>query len=340
MNMRKNTQSAIYFICLLLAISSPSIRCNSVKHFSNQEHTNIAQGIKNKIQNSNRIIKTSSPQISDIIQSAQNVHTEASHPTVQLAPKNVQTITQKLQNAPLKKTDNTNTKTQLENHIQNHIQKNLKDNSAASKPVEQGKPEDKLVVKTENTIKSSESSDSNKHPKLSTEDLTNVKTFLLLQQSQKQLEQQVLSAKNIQCTNNNCMPPYGSCSNPTTCFCFASYANFVPAGSPAPRHFCSYERKLQITAFFLEFFIPSAGHFYLGRIVFALVKLFTMLSGSIFSCIAICCMSKEDAGGCRLFLLVLAGLCGCAFSIWQFVDAIIFICNGYPDGNGIDLKPW
>jgi hypothetical protein len=139
---------------------------------------------------------------------------------------------------------------------------------------------------------------------------------------------------NIQCSNLNCVYPYGSCIDFTTCQCANEYSSYKLENIPATLY-CTYERKKQLISFLLEFFLPfGVGHFYSGRPLMGILKLLAMLSPCLFVSFLLCC--KESGS---IISILVTGI-GCLYGIWQLIDIILFSINIYRDGNGVPLMHW
>merc|ERR1712062_266940 len=125
------------------------------------------------------------------------------------------------------------------------------------------------------------------------------------------------------------------------CICDAEYATYPnPKPDDVDEMYCNYKRKVQKTAFFLDFFFGmfGAGHWYIGSYVMAGIKLGLCVGvcycGSCF-CVVVADEMDEEAPA------VCWGVCSTlAVFIWWLVDVIRFGKNFYDDDNGIGLEPW
>jgi hypothetical protein len=152
-------------------------------------------------------------------------------------------------------------------------------------------------------------------------------------------------ARNIVCNpQTNCLAPNNCVENNSVCMCAAEYANFVIPGTETTTPvYCSYERKKQLTAFLLQFFIWCAGQFYMGNIQYAIPQLIMILFPCVICCASICLkigMKNQTKTGGDIFLIVIQCLISCASCAWWLADAIIFGTNGYVDKNGIYPQNW
>jgi hypothetical protein len=158
----------------------------------------------------------------------------------------------------------------------------------------------------------------------------------------------LLYVRNINCTNVNCPLPH-ACLDANTCRCangFANYYDPITDDQVQARlgPYCIYERKKQLTAFLLQFFVfCGAGQFYVGNIQYAVPQLIISLAPCIISCIQ-CIMGirikGEDRPCGHLVILIINCLFSCALCGWWLADVIIFGMNKHLDGNGVPLNPW
>jgi len=156
---------------------------------------------------------------------------------------------------------------------------------------------------------------------------------------------------NITCGDYTCLNLNSTClvdninKENKTCICSDQFATF-PQNSLIQ---CNYQRKSQMTAFLLEFFITfGAGHFYVEFYQFAVPKMFFWIIG-LFLFIAYRIISKQnntdedDEDNADTTNLILA-LISCIFCygmlVWQIADVILFGVNYYTDGNLIGLHAW
>lgn len=162
------------------------------------------------------------------------------------------------------------------------------------------------------------------------------------QSKSKNDDEKYFYARNIKCTMQNCMPPYGSCTDNHTCKCLDGYANFTPEGQEPSTRYCTYAQKKQLVAFLLEFFLPfGTGHFYIGQVLVGVLKVLIWFAPFVITMLMTCAVLSKDTSTLT-GLIVTVLVCGfiCTGLIWQLVDIIIFAVNGFKDGNGVPLQHW
>ena len=146
-------------------------------------------------------------------------------------------------------------------------------------------------------------------------------------------------AKNINCTEKNCIGPNKCLYGNTFCNCSIEFANFFEEenliNNKTEKIYCSYERKKQLTAFILTmFFNFGVAQFYLGIQDIGFIKLGISMISVLLLPFAICYKR-------RVLLSMLIGLFVCfVISIWGLIDMILFGINYYNDGNDVPLNPW
>mmetsp|Transcript_62473 Transcript_62473/g.99311 ORF Transcript_62473/g.99311 Transcript_62473/m.99311 type:complete len:191 (+) Transcript_62473:105-677(+) len=143
-----------------------------------------------------------------------------------------------------------------------------------------------------------------------------------------------------------------------SCICDEGWTTHpVPNSTTIDAVYCNYERKQQLVAFLLSFFVGlfAAGRFYIGQYLTAGLKIGLNIG---LGCFGMCCIScvtgvsafssgrsnrtpdtccgKFMAGvGCCYVFLVTLGIFA-----WLIADWVLFGLNKIPDGNGVDLQPW
>ena len=159
------------------------------------------------------------------------------------------------------------------------------------------------------------------------------------------------AARNINCSNTNCLLPNNCSTDKKTCLCSnenSEYTLNYPLKSGEKRQdvnsiklFCEHTRKNQLTYFLLEFFLNiGAGHFYAGNTGMGVGKLLLIfvpcLAVCIFAALGLLSTDKLSGGLVSCFLISAS----CAMSIWWLVDVIMIATSKYTDGMGVPLKHW
>ena len=129
--------------------------------------------------------------------------------------------------------------------------------------------------------------------------------------------------------------------NDTKCICNYGYGTLN--GSKV---YCCYAKKSQFTAFLLELLVGfGASHFYLGRYIFAIVKLLLTLIGYTICCVSliIICSEKkkfeEEKKKCNtLYFLVIGS--SCALFLIAILDLLLLGFGVYKDGKGMEMTEW
>ena len=141
------------------------------------------------------------------------------------------------------------------------------------------------------------------------------------------------------CTQQNCPKLHATCQPDNTCKCDPDY---VTVNDPYYGEFqCNYFKKSQTIAFIMEFMIGfGVGHFYMGNLIIAILKLFFC-----FATIFIICFSPYLSGilknrkikNALPYLNMLFGLIFCG---WQIFDGVMIGLNIYTDRYGMTMIEW
>jgi hypothetical protein len=160
--------------------------------------------------------------------------------------------------------------------------------------------------------------------------------FIIIQMTQSKKELEYETCGSIKCAKN-----YGTCELVNTeyvCNCDSKYTTY-PEESEIK---CNYERKRQLKAFLLEFFLTyGAGHFYTHNYKYAIPKLcvFVFLY-CLFIGLRIISKAKEENKTANLIICISAAICFVGMISWQIYDVVKYAQNKYKDGNGIELRGW
>ena len=170
-----------------------------------------------------------------------------------------------------------------------------------------------------------------------------------------------IKASEQQCImGQNCPFNQGICSG-DTCSCKEGYYSLLDNSKPFNNQiFCNYEQTSQYVPIILEMFLPSIGHFVVGKYWLGLIKLILLLSYSI-SCYIL--YKKWEFPKVFLFLFRKIGLkffiglpinlrgrensldiiikqiimeiSGLLISLLYFADLFAYKLGVYTDGNGV-----
>ena len=143
-----------------------------------------------------------------------------------------------------------------------------------------------------------------------------------------------------QCGSIKCVKNHGTCQMTTEsnyCSCYDRYTTY-PVNSDIQ---CNYERKKQLNAFLLEFFLTyGAGHFYIDNYKLAIPKLVVFIFlYCLFIVLRIFTKSKEENKSANLAICISAAIAFVGMLAWQIFDLFWFGYNKYKDGNGVELYP-
>ena len=140
----------------------------------------------------------------------------------------------------------------------------------------------------------------------------------------------------INCNKYSCPKNRGICNKENECICSKGYETVdnLALGD----FYCNYRKKSKLIAFLLEFVLGfGAGHFYIGHINLATIKLiFTTLT-----CLLFCQYNSiRKITEIKRVGVPLERLCIIGWIIWQIVDGFLIGFGFYKDGNGIELRGW
>lgn len=162
---------------------------------------------------------------------------------------------------------------------------------------------------------------------------------LILENNAKKVSENLIYIQNNKCLEL-CDTKGGTCTTDQICKCKRNYAT-IPSEN---FKFCNYQRKNKLISAFLELFIGfGTGHFYSGRKINGCFKFII----TTFSCCCSLCMivlgskfdtETNDQNQTTLKIaVILSMVCFLVFIFWQLCDCVLFLCNAYLDGNGIEL---
>ena len=159
-------------------------------------------------------------------------------------------------------------------------------------------------------------------------------TSLLILSSLCSLSSSVIPSSLFICNQYTCSPANGKCRRDNECICAFGYTTIDDVSFGDFK--CNYKQKSQVKAFLLEFLIGfGIGHFYIGNVTLALVKLLY----SSFTCFVICQLPSfakiQSTKRCAYYIQLIFGL---GWVMWQIVDSLMIVMNYYKDSNGIEMK--
>ncbi len=156
-----------------------------------------------------------------------------------------------------------------------------------------------------------------------------------------------LNYVKLTCIKNvNCPIEAGQCiANQCKCFdeFYSLNNNLHPKNETI---FCEYRKMSRFGPLILEFFLPTLGHFYAGKINLFIAKLFFI----IFLLIGHCCgltENRQNSDGtakslstCNWILLILLIISAVILPFFHIIDLICYSFGFYRDGNGVPFIPF
>jgi hypothetical protein len=145
----------------------------------------------------------------------------------------------------------------------------------------------------------------------------------------------IITSRINNCTLANQCNGNGVCLNRFQCQCYDTYYTTY-SGSQ-----CSYQQKLQHTAFLLQVFLGpiGAGHFYVGMIGWAMGELIlTLIPLTVY---VICKYTLKMSGDGLNYILAIVTIPTYLAGLgWWIANVVNFRYNNYNDGNGVPLAGW
>ena len=144
----------------------------------------------------------------------------------------------------------------------------------------------------------------------------------------------------------NCPIENGQCIN-NICQCFDEFYSLNNNLHPKNETiFCEYRKMSRFGPLILEFFLPTVGHFYAGKINLFIAKLFFI----VFPLIGHCCgltENRQNPDGtaktlstCNWILLILLIISAVILPFFHIIDLICYSFGFYRDGNGVPFIPF
>jgi hypothetical protein len=137
----------------------------------------------------------------------------------------------------------------------------------------------------------------------------------------------------------NCPSPQGICTRDNKCLCLDGYTTVTDYDFEGFQ--CNYLQKSQAITFLLEFIIGfGVGHFYLGNIGIAVVKLIFCFFTAFIICLSPYFSITMKNKILRHLVPYLQSIFGMIYCIWQVVDGVLIGLSYYKDSNGIEMAEW
>ncbi len=131
----------------------------------------------------------------------------------------------------------------------------------------------------------------------------------------------IVSIKTICVPGENCPIGQGDCFK-SECVCHYGFKTlYSDVGNQV---YCNYRQINRLIPLIIEFFFPSIGLLYMGRIVHGLIKLF---------CVIVLTLYKAKILDANLITALIA----ITFLFLYVIDLICLIFAVYSDGNGMPL---
>ena len=157
----------------------------------------------------------------------------------------------------------------------------------------------------------------------------------------------IITKQSTLCNEINCPSINGKCIH-NKCICNYGYQTFNLKENNGK--FCSYKQMTRWLPLILEIFLPSFGHFIIGKTYIAVFKLTLVIIPITCMCIGFFMTqpASEDALNqsgnierdkplCELITFALSVISLILLLIMQIIDIILFLIPFYKDGNGIPL---
>ena len=168
-------------------------------------------------------------------------------------------------------------------------------------------------------------------------------------------EQKCIMGQNCPFNQGICQADFCSCSE--------GYYTLFDQSTPVDKQiFCNYEQTSHYIPLILEMFLPSIGHFVVGKYWIGLIKLFLLLGFviphyilyeklefpdlfkylitkirlSYFLGIPIDFGVKSEKN--NVILEIMDKVCGVLISLMYFADLFLYTLKVYTDGNGVPFK--
>ena len=141
----------------------------------------------------------------------------------------------------------------------------------------------------------------------------------------------------------NCPKGRGLCKN-NTCICFSEFYSLNYKLYKNDTIFCEYQRMSRFAPLILEFFLPTIGHLYAGKMKFFISKLIII----IFPVICFCCGltkigqnpdgTQRNISNITWIFLILMIISIIILPFFHICDLVCYALGIYYDGNGVPFN--
>ena len=146
--------------------------------------------------------------------------------------------------------------------------------------------------------------------------------------------------------DENCPKNNGKCFN-NTCICFDNFFSLEKKLNPKnDTVYCEYRKMSRFAPLILEFFLPTLGNFYAGKMNLFFTKLFFIF----FPLIGHFCGltdnkpnpdgSAKTLNTCNWILLILLIISAIILPFFHIIDLVCYSFGIYYDGNGVPFIPF
>jgi len=157
----------------------------------------------------------------------------------------------------------------------------------------------------------------------------------------------LITKQSTICNEKNCPSPNGKCIH-NKCICNYGYQTFNL--KEKDKKYCLYQQVTRWLPLILEIFLPSVGHFIIGKTYIAVFKLTLVIIPLFCMCIGFNMTQPASENAlnqsgnierekpmCELIIFGFSLFSLILLLIMQIIDIILFLIPYYKDGNGIPL---
>ena len=149
------------------------------------------------------------------------------------------------------------------------------------------------------------------------------------------------SIKSICIKGGNCPTQGGSCVN-NKCICNDGYYSFNYIINKNDTIFCEYKKMSRLGPLILEFFLPTIGHLYAGKMRLFIAKLIIIIFPFIFYCCGCTKVTTSQESSQRVYtnsiILILVVVLIIILPFFHICDLICYTFGFYNDGNGVPFN--